>query len=44
VKTVSRDFGYPSAVELADGSLLIAYYTSDRAGVRYIAALRVYLA
>lgn len=43
VETLDRDFGYPSAIELTDGSLLIAYYTSDRAGVRYIAAFRVNL-
>jgi len=41
VATLNRDFGYPSGVELADGSVLVAYYACDDAGVRYIAADRL---
>lgn len=32
----SRDTGYPSAVQLPDGRILIAYYISDEQGIRGI--------
>jgi len=35
------DLGYPSSVQLPDGSILTAYYFNDAPdGVRYIAATR----
>lgn len=32
----SRDTGYPSAIQLADGRIVIAYYITDKAGIRGI--------
>lgn len=32
----SRDVGYPSATQLPDGRILIAYYITDKAGIRGI--------
>jgi hypothetical protein len=36
----SRDCGYPSSVQLADGSLLTVYYIHGTDGVRHIGATR----
>jgi sialidase-1 len=36
----SRDLGYPSTAELADGTLVTVYYFHGEDGVRYIAATR----
>ena len=32
----SRDTGYPSATQLSDGRILIAYYIADKQGIRGI--------
>jgi hypothetical protein len=36
----SRDLGYPSSVQLADGTLVTVYYIHGPDGVRHIAATR----
>jgi len=35
------DLGYPWATELADGTVLVAYYMADSDGIRHITATRV---
>jgi hypothetical protein len=39
----SRDLGYPSSVQLADGTLVTVYYIHGPDGVRHIAATRWHL-
>ena len=36
----SRDVGYPSSVQLADGTLVTVYYLHGPDGIRHIAATR----
>ena len=35
------DLGYPHAVQLKDGTILVSYYISDKDGVRFIEGIRI---
>jgi hypothetical protein len=39
----SADLGYPWGTQLADGSVLLAYYFHDKSGLRSIEASRISL-